>query len=179
MVKYRILFYIYILINMVSSGINLVFPLLNGMFIDNLTISKDKYFLWKFCVAFAILNIVNILIGFISSYLYTILQTKVAFDMNLNVIKHLQNSSLLNVNDQNPVYLTQRINSDCNSLSMFFVSLAINIITNVMILIYAIIYLKNISSKILLITIVLSYVYVLLYNLFKKPMYKVFRKFKE
>ena len=68
--------------------------------------------------------------------IFSIIETKLiiqlTYNLNYQIINHLQKVSLISFNQQNIPYLNQRINTDCNVVINFYISLIKNIIMNVL-----------------------------------------------
>ena len=98
-------------------------PYINGMYIDKLTIFTNKSIVIIFTVLIAIMNIITIIGNYLSNRLYMMLQTQVGFEMNVDFMEHLKKLPIRKVNEFDPGYISDRINSDCNILSNFIISL--------------------------------------------------------
>ncbi len=170
--KYKGLFIIYILLNIFMGILGIVIPLLTGKIVDNLTYIKSKEVLINFCILFAIINIVNMIMRFLSSYLYTKLQTKSGYSLNKYVINHIQDVSMSHFLNTDTTYLNQRINNDSNSIIIFCISVIINVIVNIITFIFSAILLIRINCKIALIMFFLLALYIFTYAIFKKPLYQ-------
>ena len=177
--KYKYLFIFYILLNIVIGLFGIITPLLTGKIIDNLTYIKSKEVLVNYCVLFAIISVINMLLGFLSSYIYIKLQTKSGYALNKHVLEHLQNVSILYFTNTDSVYLNQRINNDSNTILIFCIGVIINIVVNTITLIFTSILLVHINYKISIIMFVLVIIYITAYSIFKKPLYLKSFKVKE
>ncbi len=177
--KYKALFAFYILINTLIGILNIIIPLLTGKIVDNLTYIKSKEVLINYCVLFVIISIANMLIGFLSAYIYTNLQTKSGYELNKYVINHLQNVSMSHFANTDTAYLNQRINNDSNSIIIFCIGVIINITVNMVTLIFSSILLISINYKIAIIMFILLSLYILTYAIFKKPLFQKSLEVKE
>ncbi len=170
--KYKGLFNIYIILNITIGVFGIVTPLLTGKIVDNLTYIKSKDNLINYCMFYAVISIVNMLTGFLSSYIYIKLQTKSGYDLNKYVIDHLQNISISYFTNTDTVYLNQRVNNDSNSIIIFCIGVIISIIVNLITFIFTSILLIKINYRIAIIMFTLITLYVFMYSIFKKPLYK-------
>lgn len=177
--EYKFMFYIYVIINIVSSTIGLYIPIITGKFIDNLSNKKDIDLMIIHCTIFIFLNVISIVLGFISNYIYTKVQASAGYNLNVDVLNHLKKVSVLNFFNIDSTYLTQRINNDSNSIIIFCIDTFIQTFINTIILIYSFIFLININKKIAIVLLFLLILYIGTYILFKKPLYEKSFEFKE
>lgn len=112
--------------------------------------------------------------GYISSVLYVRMQTKMGYDLNIKVVRHVQNLSLsyINKNENDSAYLSQRINSDANSLIIFCITVLQSIITNVIMFVVPLVILLSMNWFTAVLLMGFLVVYMVLYAIFKKPLYK-------
>lgn len=177
--KYKGLFSFYILLNIIIGIIGIIIPLLTGKIVDNLTYTKNKELLINYCIIFAVISIVNMLAGFLSSFIYIKLQTKSGYALNKHVVDHLQNVSMSYFTNTDTVYLNQRINNDSNSIIIFCIGVIINVAVNIITLIFTSVLLIKINYKIAIIMFVLVVLYIIMYSIFKKSLYQKSYEVKE
>ncbi len=177
--KYKGMFNIYIFLNIMIGILSVITPLISAKIIDNLTYIKSKELLINYSILYAFFIAGNMIIGFLSSYIYIKLQTKSGYELNTHLINHLQNVSLSYFNNTDTVYLNQRINSDSNTVIVFCINVIINVLVNFLTLIFTSIMLIKINYKIAIILIILLTAYIAIYGIFKKPLYKIMLKTKE
>ncbi len=170
--KYKCLFSIYILFNILIGIIAVVTPLLTGKIVDSLTLLKSKEILINYCILFILIKSINITADFLVKYIYIKLQIKSAYALNKYIIEHLQNITMSYFDNVDTVNLNQRINNDSNSIIIFCISAIINIVVNAITIIFVTILLLKINYRITIIMLILILSYILLYSLFKRPLYK-------
>ena len=120
--RHKILLIIYILISILSSGVTLLSPYITGNFIDYLVGTSDSSQLYIYCLWFAGISVFTLIAGFFSSLIYTKIQSRMGFEMNEDMIQHVQRASILKTAEINTAYLSQRLNNDSNSLIIFCIS---------------------------------------------------------
>jgi len=150
-----------------------------GDFLDNLIAGADITAVLVFCSIFGGLNILRIVLGYITSIIYVNIQTKMGYSMNMSVIKHVQNLSLTYTNIQDSAYLNQRINSDANELIIFCITILQRVITNTIALVVPLIILLNMNWFVAVLFVGFLTIYIALFILFKKPLYNAGFAFKE
>lgn len=121
---------LFLFIVFIVSILSLLVPFVSGNFIDFLVNSNSENDLWKFCTIFALLSVLNIILGFFSNRIYTKATTNISFCMNRNIISHLQNSYQTYIHRENFAHLTQQIDVDTKSIVSFCLLFLQNIILN-------------------------------------------------
>ena len=103
---------------------------------------------------------------------YARLQTDMAYQLNRDIIHHIQNLSLSYSSQTDTAYLVQRINSDSNELITFCMSVMQNIIGNIVILVIPFIIMMTINLIISLFLIGFFILYVIMYILSRNLLYR-------
>ena len=85
---------LYLTLTLLTTAITLLTPYILGDFLDTLIAGTDITSVLVFCAIFGGLNILRILIGYITAALYIRMQTKMGYDLNMTAIRHIQNLSL-------------------------------------------------------------------------------------
>lgn len=177
--KYKCIFSLNILLNIITAIIGMSIPLLMGEIINNLTYKKSSQDLIYYCILYAIISVVNVLSGFLSSYIFIKLQTKSGYALNKYVINHLQDVSMSHFANIDTAYLNQRINNDSNSIIMFCIEVIVNILVNSITLIFAAFLLIRINHNIAIVMFILLILYIIIYSAFKKPLFQKSFELKE
>ncbi len=177
--KYRNKVYAYFISGVISSGILAILPYSIGKFIDLLVTSKSEDTIVKYCIVFALLNIVKCILNYISKVLYVKIQTNAAYDLNSSVIDHMKDLPVSFFYNKDPVYLNQRINNDSNTVISFFIDFILNISINLMNLSLAIILVTSVDVKLLIIFLALIFIYMMIYFTLKSKIYSATLKFRE
>jgi len=150
-----------------------------GDFLDTLIEGADIASVLVFCAIFGGLNVLRILLGYVTSIIYVKMQTKMGYALNMSVIKHVQNLSLSYTNHQDSAYLNQRINNDANGLIIFCITIIQNVMTNTIMLIVPLVILLNMNWFVAVLLVGFLAVYITLYFIFKKPLYNASFAMKE
>lgn len=170
-IKYKSKLYMYIIIGLITSILGMMTSIIGGSFINQLIAINGKKYLLYYCVVFFIISILKIFLSIYSNYLYTIIQTKVSFELNKDVLNHLRKVSMLKLKDIDTVYLSQRVNNDSNHLIIFFLGAISDSIINFIMLICTTIVLIAINYKITIVLFFIILLYICLYNLLNKEIY--------
>lgn len=177
--KHRLIITLFMTLTIISAVISLFIPYISGSFIDYLVTSSELTQLYRFCYIFALLSIGGIILGFCINRLLTIIQIKISYEIERDLIQHIQHLSLSFLDKMNTAYMTQRITADANSLTTFYILFIQNIFINTLLLIVPTILLIVFNFRISLILIFLLITYISAYAIFKKPLQKVNLIFKE
>lgn len=161
----------FLLIVLVVSVISLLVPFVSGNFIDFLISNNSEPLLWRYCLAFAILSILGIFLGYFSNRIYIKTSTKISFDMTKDIVLHLQSLYITFIEKKNFAHLTQQIDADSKSITSFCFLFLQNAIVNTFKFIFPIIIIAFYNIKVFSILFSLTILYILIYGLFKKPLY--------
>lgn len=158
---------------------NLIIPYINGMYIDKLTLFANKNTVIIFCIIIGTINTIGIVGNYILNKLYLKLQTQIGFEMNIELLEHLKKIPLRTITKYNPGYISDRINTDCNVLSNFIITLILNFFNKFFSTIAIIVIVIRIDYRISIIFAVLIPLYLIIYNCLKKLISTRLLKYKE
>lgn len=178
-IKYQMKLFLYTFFCLCTGLISIYTPILTGDLFDAMISGEDSNALGRFIFIFSTICIINLLLGFLTNLLYINLQTRMGYEYNRDVIKHLHLCPVSFYKNKDITYLTQRINSDTNSVVIFFLGTLQNAITNCLVIIYPIIYIAKTSLLLAVLVIVLSSLFFICYLLFRESLYRASYKFKE
>lgn len=173
LLRHKISVSIYIVICIMTSLFSLVSPYISGSFIDSLISIKNINSLMNYCYIFVALSIGSIVFNFLSNRIYTKLQADIGYEINEDIIKHIQKLSLSYIEKKDTAYLTQRISTDSSIVISFSLSIIQNISINILMFIFPLFMLLSFNMYIALVMIILIFIYLLAYKLFKKPIFKI------
>lgn len=122
---------IFVILCILSSTISIALPLISGSFIDLLTTIENNIFFIKFLISFGCLGLISIFLRYVLSINYAAIQTKVAFMVNRDIIEHVQKVHLIKTLNIDSTYMTERINTDSNAITIFILSTLQNMIGNI------------------------------------------------
>lgn len=156
-----------------SSITSIVLPLIFGNFIDVLITAENNQLFTKFIIIFGCVGLISILLKYILSISYGIIQTKIAFMVNRDVIEHIQKTPLIRVLNIDSAYMTERINTDSNTITIFILSTFQNLIGNIITILSPIVFIFSFDLKLGMGIVVSILLYYIAYGYFKKPLYKI------
>lgn len=171
--------FILIVILLITFIITSISPYLTGLFVDFLISNKNRQLVVYLSILIMVIGIMEILLSYLKNIMTVKITSKVSFDMLSDITQYFERVRLEIVEKNDPIYVTQQINTDVNVLSGFVIANFVSIPLN-MILAIAIVCLYCSISKILLLLMVLLIVpYILLYFYMHAPLYKSFLEKKE
>ena len=172
-------FYIYILMNIVMSIVVIAMPIIHGKFIDNIVYVKNMSFLTTYVLLFLSLSFANIVITYLQSQIRINIEARSGFALCTDVLKHLHTTSLLDLENENSSYLSQRIKNDSRDIIYFCLSIIASIILNLLGLSISLFLIISVNYKLALLILVISVLYFIGYKVFKKPLYRASEQVRE
>lgn len=171
---------IYLILDLIATVLVLILPQITKKAIDALINGKDSLLhIYRILLIYAIVSIIYLIINYISSKLYVLLESNLTFRLNLDLIKHVQNISLSYTNTCSSTYLTNRLNTDSNIIVSFSINFSKNLLKNTLSVIIIGFYLLKLDAKVFLSVLLLIFLYSLIYLLMKKKIYKIVYELKE
>lgn len=170
--KYKNLYIAYLFTCLFCSLLNICLPWLIGLIINVITKNQGMEILLKRVLLFLFLSLLLQILSFIANHISLKLQAVAGYTSNMEVIKKIYGSSYLNILYEDPAMLNQKINNDCNVVVMFCVSFFKDIISNVASVVFIAAILIYQSKLLSVILLGLVGLYVIIYIIFRKPLYK-------
>lgn len=170
---------VYVALIFVSTAISILSPYILGEFVDRLIEGGDINIVLRFSILFGSLNLIKIIKNYITAIMQVKMQTRMAYNLNMDVIQHIQKLSLSFTEKQDSAYLSQRIRRDSFGLINFCVSTLQSVLVNTVVLIVPLIILLFMHYFIALIMTGFLLLYIVLYLAFRKPLYNVSLLFTE
>ena len=162
---------LFVILQIISAGVTLMIPLLNGKFVNILTYGYGINELIKYAMIIGIISILGILI----TYFYNILVVKIKnngiFSLLSQVISHLQRINILEYEKFNPTYLNQRISDDSSAIINFFFDQVFSFFINSIKFFVLLSILFFINKIIFFISIIFIPIYLLSYYYIKNNLY--------
>lgn len=157
---------------LISTGLSsLLLPYYNGRYFDNLTTILSINNATKILLILLTINITSLIISNVVSVFHNTINTRIAFDINLDLIDHIQKVPIEYSRQFNSSFLTEHINSDSNVVSSYFINIITQGVTNLLVLFITMFLLWKINSTIFLVFLLTIPIYVGLYLIFRKPIY--------
>ena len=170
---------IYILLCIILGFFSLATPYISGNFVDYLISGNNIYDLLQYCILYFAISLGSILLGYVSNRLYISLQTRMGFELNRDVISHIQHLPLSYIEAQDTAYLNQKVNNDSNALMTFCISIIQSIVINLVtiLLSFGVVYVFDPLIAISLFFLIPCYF--IAYQILKKRLFARSFRFKE
>ncbi len=150
-------FFTFLILSILSWSINIIMPYIIGDYIDNLINVKAMENIYRF----TLISIVLTIFAIISSYL-----------SNMKKVKIVTKTSQIELKKKDAAYLSQRIFSDTEEISSFFITNSIGIVIQVLSIIIVGFMLFKIDWLMSLVLMIFVPIYIISYLAFKKPLYE-------
>jgi len=158
--------------NVAMGFISIVMPIIHGKFIDNIVYEKSINFLITYIFIFLIINLSSIVISYLLFQIRVNIEAKSGFSLCTDVLRHLHKISLLELENENSSYLSQRIKNDSRDIIGFCLSIIASIILNLVSLSISFAFTTNVDYIISILIVIIAVLYIVGYKIFKNPLYK-------
>lgn len=126
--KYKLL--IILLFNIVGTVLIIFNTKITGKYVDVLTTKISKEGVLHYISVLILLNFAIVLFQIFIGYFTSKIQTKLVFEINYLMLKHIKKLSLDYFKDKDSFYVNQRINTDSNSIVSFFMFTYVKVATS-------------------------------------------------
>jgi ABC-type bacteriocin/lantibiotic exporter with double-glycine peptidase domain len=170
-----------ILVSVAVSLCTIMLPMISGKFVDFLTSQgkSNPKGLSFFLRVFLFVSIISMVLSYALNRLFTDLQSRISYQMNLYVVQNAQRLRLEYFQSKNTNRLSQQILSDTNTLTTFYLSFFQNIIINTVKAVLPVFIIFKLNIKLLIVIIVLLILYVVCYYWTRKKLYSASYNLKE
>ncbi len=169
--KFKAHYVVYLILCFFNSLIGIGLPLLLGNIINIITEAQSENLLLRRVIVFFSLSILQQVITFITNHIYLKIQSASGYYANREVLGKIYNSSYLNILQEDPALLNQKVNNDCNVVVIFCISLFRDVITNTVSFFFIAAILISQSYIIGGVLLILAALYGIIYLAFKKSIY--------
>lgn len=159
------------LINLFITIIGIVLPVLNGKFIDYLTIGVEYKVIFHMCTLILGLGLINVIFYYINQVLDAKIKLKSAFELKIRIIEHLRTIPITVYKKYNPSYLNHRTEQDINELVTFVISNYAVFFINAIQIVILLLIIFSISRNIAFLMLIFLPIYYFIYLGIRKPLY--------
>lgn len=170
--RYKTEYAAYLTLGLLLCVVDTMLPTMLGQFINLFESDVTFKTLLGFIGVLAFLYVLKEIGNYFSKMVYIRLQTNSAFALNLEIVEHLKKLSPLVVGKNDSAYLSQRINNDANDILIFFIGSVTNLIFSALSTIIILVLIFVMDRKAFLITLILLFLYLAVYVLFKRTIYR-------
>ncbi len=168
--KYKLKIILYLCFTGVIASLEATIPVILGKMIDSVT-NKVFSALIFFAIFYFVIYIIKEVIGYFSNMIYNKIESNISFKINHRVIRHLQKYSMIYTSNLHPGELSQRINSDSNTIARFYLESISSIFTYIVSLIYYMFILIHIDYTLTFVIFSLVIFDSILYIIFQSRIY--------
>ena len=128
---------IYVILCGVLSGFSMIQPVINGKLIDYLSSPKDgsNKILLEYVGAIIIFFLVTSVLKYVVDRIYTTLQLKIGYRINMAVTKHVLRVPFSFVYKKNSVYISELINNESCAITSFSLDIIQDVIKNIILIV--------------------------------------------
>lgn len=170
---------LYILLCIFLGLFSLATPYISGDFVDYLISGHSIKNLLQYCFIYFSIAFTSVILGYVNNRLYISLQTRMGFELNRDVIFHIQHLPLSYIETQDSAYQNQRVNNDSNALTTFCISIIQSIVINLVTIILSFAVVCSFDLVIALSLFALIPCYFAIFQVTKKRLYESSFSFKE
>lgn len=153
--------------------LNLLFPFLNGKFLDVLINADTLNNILDFIYVLSFIGIMDIFFSYTYKLLSLKIKSDISFLVNLSLIEHINKIFIEKFESFNPTYLNERIKEDSDAVVSFWIENSCYFIFNILSFIFITFILAKVNIIVMYSVFVFSVIYFIIYNIIKHPMFKV------
>lgn len=176
---YRKILLLNIVLGILSSLVDSVYPLFNRYALDQFVAKKTLQGIWAFTALYAVLLILQVLDNFVSTYLCGKIEMSVDQDLRNASFNHLQTLSFSYFNQNNVGYLHARVMSDTGKIGELVAWRMMDLVWSGAYLVCVFVLMVTINARLAMYVLALVPVAVVLIILFQKKLVKLNRKIRE
>ncbi|WP_346878643.1 ABC transporter ATP-binding protein [Clostridium sp. UBA7791] len=165
-------FFTFLILSILSWSINIIMPYIIGDYIDNLINVKAMENIYRFTLISIVLTIFAIISSYLSNMKKVKIVTNISYDLKEKLLLQLTKTSQIELKKKDAAYLSQRIFSDTEEISGFFITNSIGIVIQVLSIIIVGFMLFKIDWLMSLVLMIFVPIYIISYLAFKKPLYE-------
>lgn len=179
--QYRRFIILFVFLNLILWIIRVINPLIIGKYIDSLTYLQENNvrIVYRIILILIFIWIVETVMSFFLNMITIKIQTKVILDFNYNMIEHIKRLPIKFFYNNNSAYLNQRISTDINTIVSFIFANTVQFFLQLVTLLITCCIVVRINRNIGMLLIFLVFPYIFTYFIFKNPLYRFGRLFKE
>lgn len=166
-------------LTLLSTGISVVSPYVNGLFIDCISYAGSKDEVIRLAIITIILGLLSVVFSYISQVFTAKLKTNFSYKMTMDLISYVQKTPFLLIQKLDPAYLTTRITGDVDSVLSFFLNNIVSFFLSIIVGIVSLIVLFRLNTILFFVSLFCIPAYIGLYYFLKGPLFKTRKKYIE
>ena len=124
--KFKFYIIIFVILNIGICGIRLFITYLFGYFIDSVILKGKFYIIHRFAFLLTLLILIEVFATYFNGVISSKLKANISYEVNFDVIEHIKRLPIEFVQENNAIYLSERINADSNVITNFVVDNLVN-----------------------------------------------------
>jgi len=170
---------VYVICSVLFGTTSLILSYIIGDFIDQLSEAEDISFIVYYFTTFVTVNVISLVLGYISGRAYVKIQTLLSYAINREFIQKLQRAPLSYAQTLDTAYLNQRINNDANAVITFSISIIQGILVNTTMVIVPVFFLFYFHIRLAITLLSIAIFYFILYVSYRRVLYKASHAYQE
>ncbi|WP_350342975.1 ABC transporter ATP-binding protein [Proteinivorax tanatarense] len=179
LLRHKMIVLIYLIFSLLYWLVSISFPVLTGIYIDELLDTYSLHTIKVFTQIILIAGAVKILSTFIKKYYLSKVGVKATTELNFEVLRHISELPILHYNNTDKGYLNHRIANDSTVVVNFVLSNLFELIINGLTILVAFYISLNLNVKLTIILVPMIPLYLIIYLLFKSALYNRGFKYRE
>lgn len=159
--------FIIFLLNIVSALLSMYIPFITGNLFDELISMPNMEIIYRFCIYLVAIMAGMLVFGYICARVSAFLKAWLSYEVNYDILCHIQNASLKRTSEINPTYVNHRINCDVNTVLSFALEIVTGTTINVIKLIVLLVFFACVNLKLAVIVFFLDLFYFFFFMFFK------------
>lgn len=177
--RYQNLYILYVVLTVLIQFLNFAEIILVGGILDNLIKYQSMKMLYRNCICWFTIFLSDFIIGLLSGYINTHLDTKISYDIKADLIEKIYNTPILRWSDWDKVEMSQRLDLDSKIICSYILNIPVSNLMNVASVITIFVVLAIINGKMLVAVAVIVLIYLGLYAKTRILMGEAYEKFQK
>ncbi len=162
-----------------SSVLAIIIPYLNGKFIDNLVRLKNVNQILRIVLYIIVLGVLKIIFTYLYQTISSKLIVKSIYDFRIELLNHFRRIPILKYKKFDSVYLNERTRKDISEVINAIVNNYTNVFLKAVTFLVCIIIVGYLNVYALLCIVIITPIYIFVYNYYKKHIYDLNLSVKE
>lgn len=169
---------IFSILNVFSSLIGVLIPLISGTFVDSLVESNDHSIILKFILLSCLCVIIQLALALYVQLEGALLQTRLIYDIQKDALDEIQQTQLYHISKFDKANLSQCISSDSTSIATFMISTGSSLLVCIFNFFFSLVLLFSVKWEIALFILTFLIFYIIYFYFLQKKIVDKQRKLK-
>lgn len=159
---------IFSILNVFSSLIGVLIPLISGTFVDSLVESNDHSIILKFILLSCLCVIIQLALALYVQLEGALLQTRLIYDIQKDALDEIQQTQLYHISKFDKANLSQCISSDSTSIATFMISTGSSLLVCIFNFFFSLVLLFSVKWEIALFILTFLIFYIIYFYFLQK-----------